>query len=77
MRAQARQKEAYMALRKGQRFLHKGGSFTSVFRLALANRKEDARALELRACSALNLHQCKPEGRAVKSLRKEGRDTCL
>lgn len=64
-------------LRKEQRFLRLGESLISTFRLALANRKEDAGTLELRASSALNLHECKSAGRAVKPLREERRDTCL
>jgi len=66
-----------VVLEKGQRFLHIGGSPMSILRLDLANRKGDARALELRACSTLSLHQCESAGRFVKSLKKEGRGTCL
>lgn len=58
-------------LGKGRRFLHEAGSLTSILSPALQQKGATA-ALELGSC-----HQHQPARKAVKSLKKKGRATCL
>lgn len=70
MTAPARQKEAEVVLRKKREVSADRRGLMSMLGLALANRKGDARALELSAHTRAELQ-------AVKSPRTEGRDSCL